>query len=205
MIWGADGDIGSAIVAALTSDEWRTVAIGRYPERLAQATFAFEADVSQPFAVQQAVQATAMEIDTVDLWIYAVGDITSVRVGEMEPEIWQRIMNANLNGAYYALHHSLPLLAENAHIFFIGAVSERLRLPGLTAYVAAKAGLEAFVEALAKEERKRKISIVRPAAVQTGFWQKVPFRMPAKALSPADVAAAVISAYDQGQTGTLDL
>ena len=60
-------------------------------------------------------------------------------------------MTANLSGAYLATHHSLPLLAEDAHLVFLGAVSERLRLPGLSAYAAAKAGLEAFGEALGKE------------------------------------------------------
>ena len=45
---------------------------------------------------------------------------------------------------------------ENAHIIFIGAVSERLKLPGLSAYAASKAGLEAFAEVLGKEERKKR-------------------------------------------------
>ena len=106
----------------------------------------------------------------------------------MNIEDWQGIIDANLTGAYLSLHYSLDLLAENAHIMFIGAVSERLRLPGLSAYAAAKAGLEAFVEALAKEERKRKVTIIRPGAVNTDFWEKVPFRMPANALPVETVA-----------------
>ena len=103
------------------------------------------------------------------------------------------------------MHYSLPLLTADAPLVFLGAVSERLRLPGLSAYVAAKAGLEAFAEVLRKEERKRRVILVRPGAVNTAFWQKVPFRMPANALSPEEVAERVVAAVENGREGTLDL
>jgi short-subunit dehydrogenase len=86
----------------------------------------------------------------------------------------------------------------------LGAVSERLRLPGLSAYVAAKAGLEAFAETLCKEVRKRRVILVRPGAVDTAFWQKVPFRMPANALSAEQVAQHIVSAINSGHSGPLD-
>ncbi len=205
MIWGADGGIGSAILTNLAEAGWTTVAVCRHPDTQITADYIFEADVSQPFFVQQAVHEAAMEIDEIDLWVYCVGDITSSRVKETNAPTWQRILDANLTGAYQSLYNSLPFLAENAHIMFIGAVSERLRLPGLSAYAAAKAGLEAFVEVLAKEERKRKVTIVRPSAVKTDFWGKVPFRMPGNAMPAEAVATAVLNAYDEGHTGKLDI
>lgn len=45
--------------------------------------------------------------------------------------------------AYGTTHYSLPLLAADAHLVFLGAMSERLRWPGLAAYTAAKVGLAA--------------------------------------------------------------
>ena len=36
--------------------------------------------------------------------------------------------------------------------------------------------------AIQKEERKRQVIVMRPGAVNTGFWQKVPFRMAGSAL-----------------------
>ena len=123
----------------------------------------------------------------------------------MPPESWQRIMDANLNGPFLATHYSLPLLAENAHLFYLGAVSERLRLPGLAAYAAAKAGLEAFAEALRKEQRQRRVTVVRPGAVATSFWDKVPLRLPKDAAPPEKVARRILEAYENGHTGLLDL
>ena len=150
--------------------------------------------------------ALARELtDQFDLWIYAAGDIEASKVADALPDSWQRILDANLVGAYLAVHYSLPLLAPDAHLMFLGGISERLRLPRLSAYATAKAGLEAFVEVLGKEERKRHVTLVRPAAVDTPLWDKVPFKLPPGALDPDEVAERILAAYDEGHRGVLNL
>lgn len=208
MIWGAGGGIGRALVTHLASDEneWAVIAISRRSEALALLTpYTFEADVGDDFAVQNAVMATSQEVESVDLWIYAAGDIMATPVARTAPQAWQRILTANLTGAYLATRHSLPLLAQDAHLVFLGAISERLRLPSLAAYAAAKAGLEAFAETLRKEERKKRVTVVRPSAVATPLWDKVPMRLPKNAASPEKVAQRIVDAYEEGHQGTLDL
>jgi short-subunit dehydrogenase len=103
------------------------------------------------------------------------------------------------------VRHSLPLLTESAYIVLIGAYSERLALPGFSAYAAAKAGLAAFAAALAKEERKRSVLLVRPGAVATALWDKASLRLPRNADSPGAVATKIVEACRNGQTGVLDL
>jgi NAD(P)-dependent dehydrogenase (short-subunit alcohol dehydrogenase family) len=165
----------------------------------------FQVDVADPGSVERAVASAAQEKDPIELWIYAAGDIGSSKVANAPFEAWQRILNANLVGAYLAVHHSLPFLARDSHLVFLGAVSERLRLPRLSAYAAAKSGLEAFVEVLGKEERKRRVTLVRPTAVDTPLWDKVPFRLPAGAMSPEQVAEHILAACHNGHRGVLDL
>jgi short-subunit dehydrogenase len=72
---------------------------------------------------------------------------------------------------------------NHKHRVLIDAVSERMRLSGLSTYAAVKAGLEVFAEAPRKEERKRRVLVVLPGAVSTEFRWKVPFKMPGNALS----------------------
>ena len=206
MIWGANGGIGRALVSALRDEQWTVTAVSRQPEALEALTpISLYADVSDEFSVRQAVLAVGQEVTAVDLWIYAAGDITAAPVEDMALADWQRIMNANLLGAYLTTRHSLPLLAENAHLVYLGAVSERLRLPGLAAYAAAKAGLEAFADTVRKEQRKRRVTVVRPGAVDTPLWEKVPMRLPKDAPPPAKVAQRILAAYRDGHKGTLDL
>jgi len=206
LIFGASGGIGRALVQRLTGDGWTVGAVSRHPHDLdGMAQFRYEADVTAAFAVGQAVFAAAQELPPVDLWIYAAGDILASPVAEMTPAAWERILGANLTGAYLTAQQSLPLLAERAHLFFLGAYSERLQVPGLSAYAAAKAGLDAFATTLAKEQRKHRVTVVRLGAVDTPLWVKVPLRLPRTALAPAELAQRVLDAYHAGVTGALDL
>jgi 3-oxoacyl-[acyl-carrier protein] reductase len=206
LIWGAAGGIGRAIALRLKADRWQIIAMSRHADDLAGAAdYAYAADVSDPFAVQRAVLMAGQEAGEAQLFVYAAGDITAEPVAKMSPDTFRRILDANLTGAYTTVHQSRPLLTLDAPLVFIGAVSERMRLPGLSAYAAAKAGLEAFAEALRKEERKRRVIVIRPAAVSTGFWQKVPFKMPGNALSPEAVAEKVVEAVKAGHDGSLDI
>lgn len=205
MIWGANGGIGRALISALRAQGWMTIAVSRHDDELADlADVSLRADVGDSFSVQQAVLAAGQQAGEVDLWIYAAGDITSDPAADMSPQTWARILNANLTGAYLAAHHSQPLLASDAHLIFIGAVQERLRLPGLSAYAAAKAGLEAFAEAFRKEQRGRKVTVVRPVAVDTPLWAKVPMRLPKDAGTPQQAAERILSVYHDGETGIYD-
>lgn len=206
MIWGANGGIGRALVDRLGQGGWRVLAIGRHLSDLHELTaFRFEADVADPASVKGAIALASQEAEEIDLWIYAAGDIAASKVVDASPDSWQRILNANLVGAYLAAHYSLPFLSYDAHLIFLGAISERLRLPRLSAYAAAKAGLEAFVEVLGKEERKRRVTVVRPAAVDTPLWDKVPFKLPSGAMSPEDAAEQILAAHGDGHRGVLDL
>ncbi len=207
IIFGANSDIGRAMIHYLAQEGWQVVAFARDDTAVSDlpATIIELSDVADEYAVQTAVRAAAYEIDDVDLWLYSVGDITAVSVADMPLSAWQRILNANLTGAYLTLHHSLPLLAEDAHIMFVGAIHERLRLPGLSAYAAAKAGLDALAETVKKEQRKKKVSVIRPGAVATKFWDNVPLNLPKDAMSPEKLATKIWEAYETGHKGQLDL
>jgi 3-oxoacyl-[acyl-carrier protein] reductase len=206
MVWGAGGGIGQALVSTLIQEGWHVLALGRSVAELRNLTpDAIEVDVANEGAVQRAVEAAKKKVDQVDLWVYSVGDIAASKVADASPDSWQRILDANLVGAYLTTHHSLPLLARDGHMIFLGAISERLRLPRLSAYASAKAGLEAFVEVLGKEERKRRVTLVRPAAVDTPLWEKVPFNLPANALRPEDAAQRILAAHRENHRGVLDL
>jgi len=198
LIWGAAGGIGRALAQLLLSKDWNVIAVGRDTSALEHvSTLTFEADVSDPNAVQAAVMAVSQEVDQIDWWIYAAGDIIASPLAEMKPQDWKRILDANLTGVYLTAHYSLPLFAENTTMYILGAVSERMRLPGLGAYAAAKAGLEALGEVMRKELR-RPVVIVRPKAVQTSLWEKVPFNAPPGAVQPEDLALRILEAYQTG-------
>ena len=206
MIWGAAGGIGKALLKEFSNQGWFTIAFARDASEIDDiSNLSMEARFEDPTLVEQSVSLAAQEIDEIDLWIYSAGDILSIKIEEMSFGEWQQIIDANLTGPFLALKYSLPLLKEDAQVMFIGAVSERLRLPGLSAYASSKVGLEAFADVFRKEHRKKKVTVVRPGAVATPLWDKVPMRLPEKSASPEKVAQEILSAYLDGHRGHLDL
>jgi NAD(P)-dependent dehydrogenase (short-subunit alcohol dehydrogenase family) len=129
MIWGANGGIGRALAAHLVTNNWNVVAVTHRPTNFDNLTpHVIDADVAIPYEVQLAVTTAGQLVSEVDLWVYAAGDITSARVSETAPDDWQRIMDANLTGAYLTTHYSLPILATDAHLIYLGAISD-LKIP----------------------------------------------------------------------------
>jgi len=205
ILWGAAGGIGKALTEKLTTNGQSVVAVSRHPAEMKALTpHVIAADISQPAQVSGAARMAAGMGAPFDLFIYTAGGIASLKTAEMTPADWNRILSANLTGAFLTAQASLPHLKADARLVFIGAVHERLRLPGLSAYAAAKAGLEAFAEVLRKETRLP-VLVVRPGAVDTPFWKKVPFAMPKNALSADSLAGQILAAIDEGKTGILDL
>jgi len=99
MIWGAGGGIGRALVARLAAEDWTVVALSRRPVELADlAAYSIEVELSDPRAVERAALSVPDEVERVDLWIYAAGDITSAKVAEMPPGTWRRILAAYHEG-----------------------------------------------------------------------------------------------------------
>lgn len=204
MIWGASGGIGRAFVKRLTDDGWHVIALARRIDKVHNsATSVFEIEFDSPEAIERVVLAASQDVEEVHLWVYAIGDIILKKIQDLVPDEWTRIVKANLTGAYLASHYSMPLLADDAHLVFIGAMSERLQLPGLAPYIATKAGLEAIADTLRKEERGRRVTLVRPSSVATSFWEKVPFSMPSNAQLPEDLTDRVLKAVEEGHSGVL--
>lgn len=206
LVWGAAGGIGRAVAERLSKDGWTVIGVARDAEAIdAGVTHALEADVTDPFAVNQAALEAGQLADDIELWVYAAGDIVSRKAAELDASDWDRILGANLSGAYLTTHYSLPYLREDAHLVYLGAVSERLRLPGLSAYAAAKSALESLATVVGKEERRKRITVLRPGAVDTKLWDKVPMDVPKGALTADEVADKVMAIHEDGTKGVIDL
>jgi len=206
LIAGAAGGIGGALASLAKTREFYVIAAARDTSVMEGKGYRLiEADFARTFDAERMALEAAVYAQVIDLFAYTAGDIFFAKSAEIAPADWQRMFDANLHGAQNSLQACLPLLAPDAHLFFIGAYTDRLVLPGLGAYVASKAALEKYTAVLEKELRGRKVTLVRPSAVATKFWDKVPFKMPAGALEPGQIAGKMMEAYDQGLSGLLDL
>lgn len=205
-IWGASGGIGTALTRLLKSEGWSVFAAGRTEHKLPQeADLRLEFEASNVFSFQQAAYTVAQETSALDLVIYAAGGMQAATLDEIEPETFQRVLDANLIGVQRAAAVSLPMLRDGGAFMVIGAYVDKISLPKFGAYAVAKAGLEPMLAVLRKEHRKQRFCLIRPGAVDTPFWQNVPFSLPKGAASAASVAEAILAHYHTQTAGDLNL
>lgn len=206
LIWGASGGIGQALVADLKRRDWRVFAAARDESRIPpQADFTYRFDAGVAHTVTGIPPLIAPETDGLDLMVYAAGALRSALLDTLTVDEAARVLSSNFTGAWLAAQASLPLMKAGGHMVFIGAYIDHLLLPKMGVYAAAKAALEPMVKVLARENRRLKFTLVRPGAVDTGFWVNAPFKLPKDAKPPQAVAEAILQHYHAGGSGDLNL
>jgi 3-oxoacyl-[acyl-carrier protein] reductase len=110
------------------------------------------------------------------------------------PEDWDRVLNTNLRGVYYAIRAFAPLMirAYSGHIINISSLAGKNALPNGAAYAASKWGLNGLTYSLAEEMRGHniRVSVVCPGSTETELSPHEG-KDPNKMLQPDDIAHAV--------------
>jgi 3-oxoacyl-[acyl-carrier protein] reductase len=113
---------------------------------------------------------------------------------QLPPEDWDRILNTNLRGVYYAIRAFAPMMirAYSGHIINISSLAGKNALPNGAAYAASKWGLNGLTYSVAEELRGHniRVSVICPGSVETELDPHTG-KDPNKMLQPDDIAHAV--------------
>lgn len=118
----------------------------------------------------------------------------------LPPEEWDRILNTNLRGVYYAIRAFAPLMIREygGHIINISSLAGKNALPKGAAYAASKWGLNGLTYSVAEELRSQnvRVSVICPGSVDTEFSPHAG-KDPNKMLQADDIAHAVVALVTQ--------
>jgi NAD(P)-dependent dehydrogenase (short-subunit alcohol dehydrogenase family) len=128
----------------------------------------------------------------VDVLVHAAGILEGKRVRKQPVTVFDEVVRANLRSSYLLTHAVLDRMGAGGRIIFISSTAGLKGMPGLTAYSASKAGVNALAQSVAGEVERDGIAVhlVTPAPVRTEMID------PDAAttmwlLEPEDVASAV--------------
>jgi NAD(P)-dependent dehydrogenase (short-subunit alcohol dehydrogenase family) len=159
LITGAARGIGAALAEKLASHGARLALVGLEPETMAAVaercgvgTFVAECDVSNNEHVASAIDAAAEALGGLDVLVANAGIATGGPLRAQDVRSWERVIEINLLGVMYTDRAALPHLERSrGYVLNIASTAAVLRGPGMSAYCAAKAGVEALSDCLRVE------------------------------------------------------
>lgn len=211
IVLGASSGMGRATAVALSAAGCKVMAAARNEQSLRALAAESNSDTGELVVrrtdvackteVEELVQAAVDRFGRVDLLVNAAGTNTPDRsLAVLTDEEWHRLLETNLNGAYYVTRAVLPQMRKQGGglIVHISSVSGRWPDFSGVAYQASKSGTIGLAHATMIEERLNgiRVSVILPGLCDTPLMNKR--RNPPspevldKAMKPEDIAAACV-------------
>jgi NAD(P)-dependent dehydrogenase (short-subunit alcohol dehydrogenase family) len=186
LVTGAARGIGLAAAARFAEDGWRVAMLDILGDTLraaaktldrADETLALEADVSDPAAVQAAVEQARQKFGRIDALVNNAGIAVFKPMLDVTLEEWQRVMAVNLTGPFLMTQAVAPVMRDQGG----GAIVNITSISGLrastlrVAYGTSKAGLAHLTKQQAAELAQYgiRVNAVAPGPVDTAMAKAV--------------------------------
>ena len=233
LITGANGGLGLAIARAFLAESpdnvvWLGINNSRanaeklateHPDHCRLVTL----DVTSPEAWKTAVAEILAVHGRVDVLVNNAGRHEDALLGQMDPASWSRVLAVNLDSVFHGSQAVLPAMISqrSGRIINIASLSALLAPAGQTNYAAAKAGVVALTQSLAKEVARIGITVntLCPGYIETEALAsldaearqrtlaQIPMRRfgrPAEAAAAVQFLACAGAAYITGSTLKID-
>ena len=161
LITGAARGIGAESARRLAASGARVALAGLEPDELRRVAAQcgpdaawFECDVTDAGALERVVEETVERFGGIDGVMANAGIAPAGMVRSTDPAAFDATIEVNLLGAWRTVRAALPHVIERrGYVLVIASLAAVAHAPGMAAYSASKAGVEAFANALRAEVR----------------------------------------------------
>jgi NAD(P)-dependent dehydrogenase (short-subunit alcohol dehydrogenase family) len=216
LITGGARGIGAATAGELARRGARLVLADLDDENLARtataispAPLTIELDVTDAAGCNAAIERALTTFGRLDVVWANAGVASFGPVGLTDPAAWMRTIEVNLVGVYNTIHAALPAVkAQRGYVAVTASLASFAHAPHMSAYCAAKAGVEALCNSLRIEVAQSGVQVgtIHPSWIETdmvregdgsmGAFQilRAALRPPLKRTYPVERAVADIAA-----------
>ncbi|MCL1805049.1 MAG: SDR family NAD(P)-dependent oxidoreductase [Clostridiales bacterium] len=185
VVTGGSQGIGEAIVRCLMADGAAGVAVldmadVPYTGELDPSggrLFALKCNVAHREGARAAIQQVYEKFGRIDFMINNAGIARDAMFHKMSDDNWDSVVGVDLNGAYHCTREVINPMREQEYgrIIFISSIAVYGAV-GQSNYAAAKGGLYAMTKTLAREERRKNITVncIVPGGIETAMTANLP-------------------------------
>jgi hypothetical protein len=183
LITGPARGIGAETARGLAARGARLSLVGLEPDRLAALAAGlggghvwFECDVTDQAALERAVAGTVASLGRIDVVIANAGIAGHGTVAVAPVEALARTVEVNLVGVVRTVSATLPHVTESrGYYLLVSSAAALAPLPGMSAYAAAKSGVEQFGNVLRLELAHRgvRVGVAHPSWIDTDMVRDV--------------------------------
>ncbi|MFD5266463.1 SDR family oxidoreductase [Streptomyces sp. NPDC058335] len=167
VVTGAARGVGAAQAHALARRGARLALLGHertaleaVAASLPTPALAVETDVTDEGALREAAETVRTRLGPPSAVVANAGIAQGGLFSTEDMASWRRVVDVNLTGSALTAHTFLPDLRETAGYYLqIASLASLGAAPLMSAYCAAKAGVEAFAHALGAEEAHRGVAV----------------------------------------------
>jgi NAD(P)-dependent dehydrogenase (short-subunit alcohol dehydrogenase family) len=167
LVTGAARGIGEAVAREVAARGGRLALVGLEPARLQALShelgpdhFWAEADVTDQGSLEQAVKGAVTELGGIDVVVANAGIANTGTVATNPADALARTVEVNLIGVIRTVSATLPhVVAARGHYLLVASAASFTVSPGLAAYCASKAGVEAFGDAFRLEVAHQGVTV----------------------------------------------
>jgi beta-ketoacyl ACP reductase len=170
LVTGGNRGIGLAIARAFRANRDR-VAVTHRGSGAPEGLFGVRCDVTVPDDVENAFAAVEAELGPVEILVANAGITEDTLLLRMTDDSFQRVLDANLVGAYRVAQRAAKgmLRQRRGRLIFISSVVALVGSPGQANYAASKAGMIGLARSIARELGSRAITanVIAPGFIET--------------------------------------
>jgi NAD(P)-dependent dehydrogenase (short-subunit alcohol dehydrogenase family) len=170
LVTGGNRGIGLAIARAFAANGDR-VAITHRGSGAPDGLFGVKCDVTSTAEVDAAFKTVEDELGPVEVLVANAGITDDTLLLRMTEDSFQRVLDANLTGAYRVAQRAAKgmLRARKGRLIFVSSVVALVGSPGQANYAASKAGLIGLARSIARELGSRSITanVIAPGFIET--------------------------------------
>ncbi len=179
VVTGASKGIGKGIASVFAAQGARVMVVARGADQaaatakeLGNGAASFSADVTDFSSLQAMARATAEAFGGIDILCANAGIFPQVKIEEMDPEEWDKVLGTNLKGNFLSVKACLPYLkkSDQGRVILTSSITGPITgFPGWAHYGASKSGQLGFMRTACIELAKYGITInaVMPGNVVT--------------------------------------